>query len=246
MTRQRLDDYLVSQKLAGSRHQAADFVNRQLVKVNGQLGRKPDQPVDPATARVRLLKTDAYVSRGGDKLAGVARAWKLDFWDATVADLGCGVGGFSDYVLQAGAARVLAVDVGRELLAARLQTNSRVRWQPGTDARQLTWPADWPKPDWVLADLAFVSLRQVLPSLVSWARPETDWLALVKPQFEAAGWQLHRGIVKNSRQRREILAGFETWLADHGWRVRAKRNSTLPGAKGNLERFYWLQAPKLD
>ncbi len=243
MTRQRLDDYLVSRRLIVSRRQAADLVRRQLVQVNGRLGAKPGQMVDPGTVRVRLLKADCYVSRGGDKLAGVARDWTLDFRGQTVADLGCGVGGFSDYVLQTGAGRVLAVDVGREPLASKLQSDPRVRWQSRTDARQLKWPTDWPAPDWILLDLAFISLRQVLPHLVHLGRPATSWLALVKPQFESAGRQLNRGIVKNNRQRREILIDLERWLRDNNWHLVAKRNASLAGAKGNLERFYRLRAP---
>ena len=246
MTRQRLDDYLVSRHLTVSRHQAGDLVRRQLVQVNGRLGTKPGQMVNPDAVRVRLLKTDCYVSRGGDKLAGVARDWALDFRDQTVVDLGCGVGGFSDYVLQAGAGRVLAVDVGREPLAGKLQSDPRVRWQPQTDARQLKWPTSWPNPDWILLDLAFISLRQVLPHLIHLGQPTTSWLALAKPQFESAGRQLNRGIVKNSRQRREILVDLERWLRDNNWHLVVKRDASLAGAKGNLERFYRLQAPAGD
>ena len=243
MTRQRLDDYLASRQLVVSRHRAADLVRRQLVKVNGQLGQKPGQMVDPATVRVKIIKQDDYVSRGGDKLAGVAQAWQINFRDQVVADLGCGVGGFSDYALQSGARRVLATDVGREPLAAKIRNNPRVQWLSQTDARQLIWPAGWPAPDWILIDLAFISLRQVLPDLTELGKPETDWLVLVKPQFESSGTDLHHGVVKNSRLRRGIIVGFESWLIERGWQILAKRDSCLPGAKGNLERFYRLRKP---
>ena len=244
MTRQRLDEHLVSRQLVTSRHQATDLIRRQLVKVNGQLGRKPGQPVDPQTARVQILKTDSYVSRGGDKLAGAARAWSIDWRDQTIADIGCGVGGFSDYALQTGAGRVLATDVGREQLAAKLQADPRLCWLPKTDARELVWPAGWPPADWILIDLSFISLRQILPALTHLGRADSNWLVLVKPQFESAGWQLNKGVVKNSRQRREILTGCEGWLVANNWRIISKKDSALAGLKGNLERFYWLQRPR--
>lgn len=243
MTKQRLDDLLVSRQLAASRNQAGDLIRRQLVKVNGRLGRKPGQPVDPQTARVRILKTESYVSRGGDKLAAAAKSWAIDWRDQIVADIGCGVGGFSDCVLQGGAKQVLAADVGREQLATRLQADPRLRWLPKTDARRLVWPADWSPADWILVDLSFISLRQVLPELARLGRNDSNWLVLAKPQFESDGWQLNKGLVKNSRQRREILTAFELWLASNGWRTTSKRDAALAGAKGNLERFYWLQKP---
>lgn len=243
MTKTRLDEHLVNCQLATSRHQASDLIRRGLVKVNGQTGRKPGQPVDPLSARVKVLKTDSYVSRGGDKLAGTIKDWGIDWRGRTIADIGCGVGGFSDYVLQKGAGRVLAADVGNEQLAAKLQADQRLLWLPKTDARQLVWPDDWPPADWILIDLSFISLRKVLPQLTGLGRAKSNWLVLVKPQFESAGWELNKGLVKNSRQRREILVSFEDWLAKNHWRTINKRDAALAGAKGNLERFYWLQKP---
>lgn len=239
----RLDDCLVSRGLVASRNQAGDLIRRQLVKVDGQTGKKPGQLVDPQTARIRLTKTESYVSRGGDKLAGAAKAWSIDWRGQTVADIGCGVGGFSDCVLQGGAGRVLAADVGREPLNPKLQADPRLVWLPKTDARKLVWPADWPPPNWILLDLSFISLRQVLPALTHLGQPDSNWLVLAKPQFESAGWQLNKGIVKNSRQRREILAALEVWLTSNNWRIVGKKDAALAGAKGNLERFYWLKKP---
>lgn len=244
MTKCRLDEYLVSRQLAASRNQAADLIRRQLVKVNGHLGRKPGQPVDPEKVRVQVLKTELFVSRGGDKLAAAAKFWSIDWRGRTVADIGCGVGGFSDCALRGGAERVLAADVGREQLAARLQADPRLSWLPKTDARRLVWPDGWPPADWILIDLSFISLRQVLPQLAHLGRDDSHWLVLAKPQFESAGWQLNKGVVKNSRQRREILVAFESWLAANDWRLVGKKDADLAGAKGNLECFYRLQKPR--
>ena len=244
MTKQRLDEYLVDHQLAPSRHQAADLVRRQLVKVNGLVGYKPGQPVDPQTVRVQVLKTTFYVSRGGDKLEATAKDWSIDWRDQIVADIGCGVGGFSDYVLQSGAKRVLATDVGSQPLATKLQTNPRLTWIPKTDARNLVWPAGWPPAGWILLDLSFISLKQVLPQLIHLGQNNSNWIILAKPQFESTKQQLNKGVVKNSRQRRDILVGLEDWLAENSWRIIKKKEASIAGAKGNVERFYWLQKPQ--
>lgn len=177
-----------------------------------------------------------YVSRAGLKLASVAQALKLDFRGKTVLDIGSSTGGFTDYALQRGARRVIAVDVGTGQLHPSLRQDPRVELHEKTDIRD--FKTDEPI-DIVLADLSFVSIRQILPSVTGLASRKTTIVAMVKPQFEAAGGLKHRGIIKNEKMRRDTLNDFEKW-AGKRFVIAGKADSQVAGAKGNRERFYLL------
>lgn len=234
----RLDELLVERRLARSRSQAQDLIRRGKVKVSGKTATKVAQR---ATKTVSLeVLAQSYVSRGGEKLESLAADWKLDFTKKVVLDIGCSVGGFSDYVLRHGARLVIAVDVGKDQLAPNLRQSERLVWYDQTDIRQFSWP-DLPAPDYILVDVSFISLRQILGHLRSLGTTRTQVIVLCKPQFEAQSKDLVAGIVKNSRRRREIWRDFETWVQANDWRLVAKRNANLTGKKGNLERFYALR-----
>ena len=239
----RLDQYLVDENMVPSRSRAEDLIKLGRVRVNGRQAKKPAQVVD-SNSRVHLKPGPIYVSRGGDKLAGAARHFAIDWAGRIVADIGANVGGFSDFALRAGAGRVVAIDVGRQQLATKLQQDQRLIWLPKTDAREIIWPPDCPKPNLVLVDLAFISCRLVLGHLVTLVGPNTDWIVLAKPQFETAGANLYRGLVKNSRQRRQILKDWEAWLKQEDWIIEYKIDAALTGASGNQERFYHLKRKK--
>jgi 23S rRNA (cytidine1920-2'-O)/16S rRNA (cytidine1409-2'-O)-methyltransferase len=179
----------------------------------------------------------AYVSRGGDKLASVAVKFGLDFSGKTVLDVGSSTGGFSDFALQAGASKIIAVEAGTNQLHPQLKADRRVELHEKTDIHdfKLAEPVDI-----VLIDVSFTSLRQILPRVVQLAGPETQVVALLKPQFEAEESDKNRGVIKNDRIRRKLIKDFEAWLKGQ-FLTTAKADSAITGSKGNLERFYLLK-----
>jgi 23S rRNA (cytidine1920-2'-O)/16S rRNA (cytidine1409-2'-O)-methyltransferase len=232
----RLDQSLVQLGLAASRSQAENYIKLGYVSVNGNPISKTGFMMSPSD-KLRLNMQDQYVSRAGLKLASVAKALKLDFTDKTVLDIGSSTGGFTDYALQKGASKVIAVDVGTNQLHSSLRGDKRIELHEKTDIRDF-------KPnesiDIILADLSFISLREILPRVAQQANKRTQIVAMVKPQFEAANNQLkHKGVIKNEKMRRDILKDFESWAAS-GFIIQDKADSQVTGAKGNRERFYLL------
>ena len=235
--KQRLDITLTSRGLVPTRSQAESEIALGRVRVNGQPARKSGQMV-AATDRVALTSEERYVSRAGLKLASVAAELGVDFAGAMVLDVGSSTGGFTDFALQHGARKVIAVDVGTDQLHPSLRADSRVELHEKTDIRGFTPSAPV---DIVVIDVSFVSLRQILPHIATIIRPGAQIVAMVKPQFEATRQQITRGgIVKNERVRREILRDFELWAKER-FVMAAKRDSSVSGMKGNRERFYLLR-----
>ena len=240
----RFDEYLVAEKLVGSRHQAADLIKRGQVKLNGRVVSKPALRLDPRLKQRIQLKTDQlYVSRAGYKLAAAAETLDLRFGGKTVLDAGAHLGGFTDFMHQQGADLIVAVDVGKEALAPHLRRQDNVLAFTRVDIRDFSWPQGLALPDVIVVDLSFISLTKVLDSLLRFCRPMTEVVVLAKPQFEAEGYDLQAGVVKNSLQRRAILRRLENWFKEHGWAVAGKTDSKVPGLRGNLERFYILKPP---
>jgi 23S rRNA (cytidine1920-2'-O)/16S rRNA (cytidine1409-2'-O)-methyltransferase len=178
-----------------------------------------------------------YVSRAGDKLAGAAAQLGLDFRNKIVLDVGSSTGGFTQYALEKGTLKVIAVDAGTEQLHQSLRLNPRVELHEKTDIRDFKTNE---KPDIVLVDVSFISLRQVLPAVLNLSSKNTQIVVLLKPQFEADAKELNKGIVKNDSIRRRIFKDFEHWSKRY-FIVKAKADSQVAGSKGNLERFYLLK-----
>ena len=240
----RFDEYLAVRQLAGSRHQAADLIRRGRVELNGRVVSKPALRLDPKLKpRVRLKDGRLYVSRAGYKLEAAARTLGVGFKGKVVLDAGAHRGGFTDVICRQAPAAVVAVDVGKEALAPHLRRSDNVLSFTRTDIRDFEWPERLPLPDIIVADLSFISLTKALGCLLRFCRAGTEVLALAKPQFEAEGYDLRDGVVKNSLQRRAILRRLETWLRENGWAVAAKTDSKVAGLKGNLEKFYLLRPP---
>ena len=182
---------------------------------------------------------EAYVSRGGHKLASVADKLHLRFAGSVVLDVGSSTGGFTDYVLQHGARKVIAVDAGKNQLHASLRKHPYIELHEQTDIRDIPQLSE--NPDFVVIDVSFISLREVLPSIGLLSGPGTLIVAMCKPQFEVKGDdQKHRGIIKNERMRRDILKDFETW-AQRSFVIVDKADSGVHGTYGNHERFYALR-----
>ena len=235
----RLDEYLVYKKLVDSRSQAQDLIKRGKVRVDTKFITKPAWRVN-GNERVQLTEKDKFVSRAGHKLASVVEAFKLDFKNKIVLDVGSSTGGFTELVLKAGAKKVIAVDVGSNQMRPHLATDPRVDLREKTDIRDVRL-SELELPDLVVADVSFISLTKILPSLKQNLKSTTILAVMVKPQFESEGYKLNDGVVKNSKQRREILERFELWLNQNRWLILGKRDSGLTGSKGNLERFYLLR-----
>ena len=236
----RLDVELARRGLATSRSQAENMIRLGQVEVDARVATKAGQPVQPDTA-IRLLSTEQYVSRAGLKLASVASGFKVEFQGKTVLDIGSSTGGFTDYALQHGAERVIAVDVGTDQLHPSLRADERVELYEKTDIRD--FQTDQPI-DIIVCDVSFISLREILPHVArALMGSQTVLLAMVKPQFEAGKGQVNKGVIKNDKIRRQILAEFEEWARNY-FVVQDKRDSDVAGQKGNVERFYVLKKAK--
>ncbi len=234
--KQRLDIALAQQGLVASRSQAESWIRLGKVTVDGVVVKKPGQFVQE-NAKLSLQAKEQYVSRAGLKLASVAKLLELDFRGKTVLDVGSSTGGFTDYALQNGAKKVIAVDVGTEQLHPSLRGNKAIDLREKTDIRSVFLKE---KPDIVVIDVSFISLREILPHIAKeLSGPTTQIAAMLKPQFEAGKHQVNKGVIKNDAMRRQILKDFEAWAKQY-FIIQDKRDSDVAGAKGNQERFYLL------
>ena len=236
----RLDTELAKRGLTQSRSQAENLIRLGQIEVDGRIASKPGQPVGPDSI-IKLLASERYVSRAGLKLASVAANFKIDFTDKVVLDIGSSTGGFTDYALQHGASRVIAVDVGTDQLHPSLRSDERIELHEKTDIRDFVTDQTI---DIIVGDVSFISLREILPHVAkNLMQPSTQLVAMVKPQFEAGRGQVNKGVIKNDKVRRQILADFEEWSQRY-FVVRDKRDSDVAGQKGNVERFYVLKRVK--
>jgi 23S rRNA (cytidine1920-2'-O)/16S rRNA (cytidine1409-2'-O)-methyltransferase len=236
VTRRRLDTELVRRGLADSPAQAQDAIESGLVTVAGA----------PATKAATMVADDApvaltgeprpFVSRGGGKLRAALDRFAVDVDGAWCLDAGASTGGFTDCLLQAGAARVIAVDVGYGQLDWRLRTDPRVVVMERTNVRDVR-PSDLPfAPAIVVADLSFISLRSVMGALAAVSAPSARFVALVKPQFEAGPNDVGRGgVVRDPGVWSRVLAETTGSLAAAGWGPRAVMASPVLGPAGNVE-----------
>jgi 23S rRNA (cytidine1920-2'-O)/16S rRNA (cytidine1409-2'-O)-methyltransferase len=235
--KQRLDQALVEQKLVASRSQAESYIKLGQVTVNNQVITKAGHQVD-ALDKLEVTAKEQYVSRAALKLASVAEALDLNFKEKVVLDIGSSTGGFTQYVLMHGANAVVAVEVGTNQLHPSLRNDPRIHLFEQTDIRNLhEMPV---QPDMVVADVSFISLREILPHAVKITGAKTQFAIMVKPQFEAGDKHKHKGVIKNDKIRREILKDFEVWSQKY-FVIKAKADSAVAGAKGNQERFYLLE-----
>ncbi|MCQ4085054.1 TlyA family RNA methyltransferase [Streptomyces sp. RB6PN25] len=255
MARRRLDAELVRRGLARSREHAAQLIAAGRVTVGGGAATKSATQVETSAAVV-VAKDDndpQYVSRGGHKLAGALSAFTplgLRVEGRRCLDAGASTGGFTDVLLRAGAAHVVAVDVGYGQLAWSLQSDDRVTVKDRTNVRELTLDQIGGEPvDVVVGDLSFIPLGLVLPALVGCAAPDADLVLMVKPQFEVGKERLGSGgVVRSPQLRAEAVRGVAAQAGGLGLGVLGVTASPLPGPSGNVEYFLWLRAgaPDLD
>ncbi len=234
--RNRLDVLVAAKGLAPTRSQAESIIRLGEVRVNGRVIMKPGYSVGEHEI-VTVADKQRYVSRAGLKLASVAQLLKVDFDKKIVLDVGSSTGGFTDFALRNGATKVFAVDVGTDQLHPSLHGHKQIELHEKTDIRDFM-PSE--VPDVVVMDVSFISLREILPHISDIAGPETQIVAMVKPQFEAGKDQVNKGVIKNDSVRRQILKDFEAW-SKKLFVIIDKADSDVAGAKGNKERFYLLR-----
>ncbi|MBI2592228.1 TlyA family RNA methyltransferase [Candidatus Saccharibacteria bacterium] len=236
MNKIRLDQALVQKGLVATRSQAESYIKLGFVLVNGQPVLKPGLFISK-NQEIKLNKSEKYVSRAGFKLEAANKLFKINFKNKIVLDVGSSTGGFTDYALQNGSAKIIAVDIGTNQLHPKLRGDKRIELHEKTDIRNFQ-----PRiiPDIILMDISFISARLILQYLVSLCGPKTQIIVLLKPQFEAGKDQINRGVVKNDRIRRRIFKDYENWTKKL-FKTVGKTDSKVSGSRGNLERFYLLE-----
>ena len=236
----RLDVALVERRLATSREKAQRAVMAGLVKINGQPARKSSDAVKDSD-ELSVSEGEKYVSRGGFKLEHALKEFLLDVTGITAIDLGASTGGFTDCLLQNGATKVFAVDVGHGQLAWKLRNHPQVVVMEQTNARELT-PARFPKPfspvDVIVIDCSFISLRKILPPAVALLRPSGRIVALIKPQFEAGKAEADKGagVITDPAVHERVVRELEEFTGSiPGLTWRSMTPSPLLGPAGNRE-----------
>jgi 23S rRNA (cytidine1920-2'-O)/16S rRNA (cytidine1409-2'-O)-methyltransferase len=236
----RIDAVLAERGLFPSRSAAAGAVRAGEVRVgeDGPVALRPSQLVDP-DAELLVDAGPRFVSRGGIKLDNALEAFGIDVSGRDCLDVGASTGGFTDCLLQRGAARVAAVDVAYGQIDLRLREDPRVTVLERLNARRLA-PSDLPfQPSVAVVDVSFISLAKVLPAVAGCLAPKGELLAMVKPQFELGRERVRKGVVRDAGDRREAILGVARAVRDLGLPVRGFASSRLPGPKGNRETFVW-------
>jgi len=238
--KERIDVALVARGLCESREKAARLLLAGAVTVDGKRVDKPGVLVAPG-ADLRVTARQKFVSRGGDKLAHALEAFALSPKGRVCIDVGASTGGFTHCLLEAGASRVYAVDVGQGQLDASLRADGRVVVMEKTNARQLP-PDTFPDPPRLATiDVSFISLEKVLPSVFNVLTAEGEAVALVKPQFEIGKGLVGKGgVVRDAGHHKTVMARVARFCVLHGWHVRGVTPSPLKGPKGNREFFLHL------
>jgi len=241
-----MDQALVARGLCDSREKAKRTIMAGLVRINQQLARKSSEPVKDSDD-LTLVESEKYVSRGGFKLEHALRSFQIDPAGLTAIDLGASTGGFTDCLLQHGAAKVYAVDVGKGQLAWKLRKDPRVLVMEKTNARELT-PARFSTPfapvDLVVIDCSFISLQKILPAAVALVRNSGSILALIKPQFEAGKAEADKGkgVITDPSIHERVIATLRRYVDEQPiLRWRRLTESPLLGPAGNKEFFVLIE-----
>lgn len=237
--KERLDQLMVERGLAASRTEAQRLILAGQVTVGDRLVDKPGTRV-PAAGQVVVAARLPYASRGGFKLAAALDAFELDVAGWNVADVGASTGGFTDCLLQRGAARVYAIDVGYGQLAWKLRQDPRVVVMDRTNARYLE---SLPEPIHLATiDVSFISLRLILPAAIGWLRAGGRIVALIKPQFEAGPEHVGKGgIIRDPAVHRMVLEDLTSWTRSKGLSLLGLIRSPITGTAGNVEFLaYWM------
>lgn len=239
--KKRLDVWLVEKGLAESRSQAQRLIMAGRVRVGQTIAEKAGQMVDAGT-EIEIIQPARFVSRGGEKLEAALTAFGIsDLRGKVCVDVGASTGGFTDCLIQHGAARVFAIDVGYGVLHWRLRRDERVVVMERTNARYVKGFGE--KIDLVTIDASFISLKILLPVVRQWFGEQNgEVIALIKPQFEAGQQEAARGegVIRDPQVHRQVLKEMVEFCQREGWIVRGLIRSPLTGPKGNIEFLIWL------
>lgn len=238
MPKQRLDELLVSTGLAENESQARALIMAGEVKVNGKVLTKAGSPVE-TDSRIEIAQKPPYVSRGGIKLAHALDEFQLDVTSLIALDIGASTGGFTDCLLQRGAQRVYAIDVGYGQLDYKLRQNPRVVVRDRTNVHH---PFSLPeKADLATIDVSFISATRVIPNVMELLKPSGHIIVLLKPQFEAEKQEVGKGgVIKDPLIHARVIGRFLIWAIEHGLRLRGLVASPITGTNGNQEFLVWL------
>lgn len=242
MKKQRLDQLVFEKGLTESRERARTSIMAGLVYVNGQKETKPGTFVDPDAPIELRGEQLRYVSRGGLKLEKALRVFPVDVSGAVCVDCGASTGGFTDVLLQNGARKVYAVDVGYGQLAWSLRQDPRVVSMERTNIRYVTPDQIGQRADIAVADLSFISLRLVLGPVRALLKADGEMICLVKPQFEAGKEKVgKKGVVRDPDVHREVLEDFIGYSREAGFGLKGLDYSPIRGPEGNIEYLAWLR-----
>ncbi|HEY1544951.1 MAG TPA: TlyA family RNA methyltransferase [Xanthobacteraceae bacterium] len=238
--RERADRLLVARGVFDSRAKAQAAIVAGLVTADDRPVRKPSDEI-ACDARLAAVPAFPWVSRGGVKLAHALDALAVDVADKACLDVGASTGGFTEVLLARGAARVFAVDVGRDQLHSLLRARPEVISIEATDIRALDPARIAPLPEIVVADVSFISLKLALPAALALAAPRATLVALIKPQFEAPRQHRKKGVIRDPATHEAVCADIAGFVATLGWRVLATLPSPIEGGEGNREFFIGAQ-----
>ncbi len=252
MSKQRLDVIMVERKLVTSRNIAQRMVMAGEVRVNGEVVLKPSTMV-PEEAEVTLKNPPRFVSRGGDKLKAALDAFQLDVAGKVCADVGSSTGGFTDCLLQHGAARVYAIDVGRGILDWKLRYDPRVVVMEGVNARYLVNLAE--PVELITIDLSFITIKTLLPVIIGWfpkqqsneeQYPAGEIVTMIKPQFETGRKEAARrsGVIRDPAVHRRVLIDVLNFSMNLDFEFKGLIRSPVRGQRGNIEFLAWLKYPR--
>ncbi|MBQ1232771.1 MAG: TlyA family RNA methyltransferase [Clostridia bacterium] len=244
----RADVYLVENGYVKSRTAARKYIEAGHALLDGKVIAKPSQEIDGEAHDVQILERERYVSRGGLKLEGALQAFSIDVRGMRAADIGASTGGFTDCLLQAGAAHVYAIDSGRDQLDPDLILDERVSCMEGVNARYLTPEQIGGCVDIVVMDVSFISQTLILPCVASLLRDGGIYVGLIKPQFEAGRAALDKhGIVKGVKYRREAVERVLEAAAEVGLGLCGLITSPIEGGDGNVEYLaYYIKGKQSD
>lgn len=236
--KERADKVLTDKGLVSSRSQAKSLIENGDVTVNGNVLKKAGELIDPASEIV--VNSKLFVGRGALKLARALEVFRIDVKGKIFLDIGASTGGFTEVLLEQGAEKVYAIDVGHDQLAAKLRNDSRVINLEGTNIKDLSSLPDLA--DGAVMDLSFISVTKVLESVKGLLKSGADLMILVKPQFEAGKERLPKdGVIKDSKVQQAVLDEVITFASSHGWGHLESIDSPIEGKAGNREFLSWFR-----
>ncbi|MEI7988153.1 MAG: TlyA family RNA methyltransferase [Chloroflexota bacterium] len=240
MEKERLDVLLVEKGLIDSRSLAQRLIMAGEINVNGQIILKPATKIT-IDSEITIIKGPRFVSRGGEKLEAALLAFNNDVLNKICADVGASTGGFTDCLIQNGAVRVYAIDVGEGILEWKLRNDRRIVVMEGTNARYIEKLPE--TVDLITVDASFISLKTLLPKFRGWLNPSGNIIALIKPQFEAGRKEVARGkgVIRDPQIHLTVLVDILTFAQSQNMSINGIIRSPIQGPKGNIEFLAWLQ-----